>query len=120
MMDGFYIGLHCRNQVPEVRVIEQELRLGVIENKCQIIPGESDVQRKKNRASLRHTVIAFEKSVAVIGEECHSISGLDSHFLEGDGQAIASLGEFGIGVTIIAAYDPDFVAVELPGTLFEP
>jgi hypothetical protein len=98
-------GIHKLN---ELFFQEEHFRRSIIQNVGQFIGRKSDVERQQNRTSLQHSVICFEKSVAIEAEKRHPIARLHTCISQGAGKAHRPLGELRIGVPERTANDSRF------------
>src|SRR3954466_10084555 len=101
----------------EVGFVEEDARLGVVQDGGELGRGEPHVDRHRDRAGEEGGVIAFEELVVIEAEVRDAVAGLDAERLEPEGEALAPFAELGVGEAEVAGDDGGLPRVEVDAAI---
>jgi hypothetical protein len=94
----------------EVAVECHQLGTGVVEDVGDLVRGEPDVDRVQHRSGLQDAVVGLQEVVRVVGDERHSIAGLDPQPVQRVRQPMRALRIGAVRELLLAIDDADLVA----------
>ena len=115
--DGVLDFRQRRDRLAEVALVNQDARLGVVEDAGEFRRGQPHIERHYDGARQQDAEIAFQKLVIIEAQVGDAIAGLHSEGEESGRQALAALAEFPIGEAVRAAHHSDFGAIEIDSSI---
>ncbi len=95
---------------------EQDGRAGIVEDEARLRGGEADVQREQDAAGQQHAKVGLEQLGGVAAQPGDPITWSDTELVaQCKGEAVAALGERGVGPAHVTVDDPDAVGEQASG-----
>ena len=93
--------------------------MGIIQNECEFLRAQPDVERQQNAARFEYSIIRFQQTMTVGTEEGNSVAGLCAGGDEYSRQSCGALSQFLVGEALVAADDSDLVGKLFAGVTEE-
>ena len=97
----------------EIRLVDDDARLGVVQNTGQFQRREPHVERHHDGPGQQDSEIALQQFVVVKTEIRHAVARADAQAVETSRQPLATLAEFGIRETAAAGNHPGFPGIQI-------